>query len=260
MKAIILAAGMGTRMKHHTTNMPKGMVKILDKTLIERQISILRNQKIYDISIVTGYNSEKINFTDVNIYFNKNFYKTNMVESLMCAKKEFDDDIIVIYADLIFTSSLISKLVNTKLDIGVCVDPDWKNYWQHRYGRTDFDIESLFIKNNKIVELGKPISSSEKLDYRYIGINKFSIETLRLVLDFYENKKKNKETWKCSGKDFFNGYMTDLLNELSEIGIALSPIMCPKEWLEIDTDIDYEKIITDINNGDIKKYFSETIV
>ena len=92
MKAIILAAGMGTRMKHHTVNMPKGMVKILDKTLIERQISILRNQKIYDISIVTGYNSEKINFTDVNIYFNKNFYKTNMVESLMCAKKEFDDD------------------------------------------------------------------------------------------------------------------------------------------------------------------------
>ena len=59
MKAIILAAGMGTRMKHHTTNMPKGMVKILDKTIIERQISVLRDNKIYDISIVTGYNSEK---------------------------------------------------------------------------------------------------------------------------------------------------------------------------------------------------------
>ena len=65
-----------------------------------------------------------------------------------------------------------------------------KNYWMHRYGSTDFDIESLFIKNNKIVELGKPISSSEKLDYRYIGINKFSIETLTLAMDFYEKKKK----------------------------------------------------------------------
>ena len=76
--------------------------------------------------MLQGIIQKKINYTDVNIYFNKNYYKTNMVESLMCAKKEFDDDIIVIYADLIFTSSLISKLVNTKLDVGVCVDPDWK--------------------------------------------------------------------------------------------------------------------------------------
>ena len=141
MKAIILAAGMGTRMKHHTTNMPKGMVKILDKTIIERQISVLRDNKIYDISIVTGYNSEKINYTDVNIYFNKNYYKTNMVESLMCAKKEFDDDIIVIYADLIFTSSLISKLVNTKLDVGVCVDLIGKTI-----GCIDMEAQILTLK------------------------------------------------------------------------------------------------------------------
>tara|TARA_Y100001958_G_C21142845_1_gene481077 strand:+ start:56 stop:835 length:780 start_codon:yes stop_codon:yes gene_type:complete len=259
MKAIILAAGMGTRMKHHTSNMPKGMVKILDRTLIARQISILRDQKIDKISIVTGYKSEKINYPNINFYHNENYENTNMVESLMCAKNEFDDDIIISYADLIFSKSLVSRLIKSEIEIGVCVDPEWQNYWKYRYGNIDTDIESLSVNNNKITELGKPINSSLGLKYRYIGVNKFSINSLNTLLDFYENKKIKLQNWSNSGNDFFNGYMTDLLNELIGFGSVLTPVMCPKEWLEIDTDLDYQKIKNDIKTGTIKKYFSDTL-
>jgi len=62
MNAIILAAGMGVRLLPDTKNVPKGMVKLFDKSLIEMQIDIFKKCGFDDISIVTGYLAEKINF------------------------------------------------------------------------------------------------------------------------------------------------------------------------------------------------------
>ena len=58
MKAIILAAGRGSRMGSKTQNSPKCFIKIFNKKLIEHQIDNLKNNGIIDIAIVTGYKSE----------------------------------------------------------------------------------------------------------------------------------------------------------------------------------------------------------
>ena len=107
MKAIILAAGVGSRMKKYTESLPKGMIKINRKTLIERQIQILDSVGINKIVIVKGYKSEMINYDRAEYYINDNYQNTNMVESLMCASCEYDDDLIITYADLIYTKDLI---------------------------------------------------------------------------------------------------------------------------------------------------------
>ena len=95
MKAIILAAGQGTRLKKYTENLPKGMLMFEGKTVIERQIEMYRKCGIEDIIIATGFAAEKINYSGVKYYKNEDFANTNMVESLLAAKCEFDDDIIV---------------------------------------------------------------------------------------------------------------------------------------------------------------------
>ena len=92
MKAIILAAGQGTRLKKYTENLPKGMLSFVGKTIIERQIEMFRKCGITDIIVVRGYASEKIQYSDVRYYDNEDYANTNMVESLMAAKEEFDDD------------------------------------------------------------------------------------------------------------------------------------------------------------------------
>ena len=66
MKAIILAAGQGTRLNHYTDNLPKGMLSFAGETLIERQIRLFNSIGIKDIIIVTGYMSEKINYDNVD--------------------------------------------------------------------------------------------------------------------------------------------------------------------------------------------------
>ena len=77
MRAIILAAGKGTRFGTLTENIPKAMLKLFGKTLIERQIEIYRNCGIDDITIVTGYKSEIIDFPGINYVKNQKPKRSN---------------------------------------------------------------------------------------------------------------------------------------------------------------------------------------
>ena len=77
MNVIILAAGMGTRLLPETQNIPKGMVKLFDKSLIEMQIDIFKKCGIDDISIVRGYLAEIINYPSVTYFKNENISTTS---------------------------------------------------------------------------------------------------------------------------------------------------------------------------------------
>ena len=91
MKAIILAAGEGKRLRPLTENIPKCMVKLFGKSILERQVNLFKNCGVNEICVVRGYNKEKINLSDLKYYFNKKFDITNMVETLFCAKDEFNE-------------------------------------------------------------------------------------------------------------------------------------------------------------------------
>ena len=255
MKAIILAAGMGTRLGKYTENLPKGMLNFNGRSLIEWQIFQLKKCGIDQIIVVTGYKKEKINYTGVQYYHNYEYASTNMVESLLCARKELDSDVLVTYSDLIFTDRFVKLALESRADIGVAVDKSWKDYWNLRYGTTEHDLESLTIKNGRIAELGKPVSSSSGIDFRYIGIIKFSVKGIQKALDIYDAKKSKNEKWIQSGKEFKQGYMTDLLNEVILSGNVVTPIISDGGWIEFDTVADYEIILKKLKEGAIKDDF-----
>ena len=114
MKIIILAAGKGQRLSPLTDEKPKCMVKLFGKSLLEWQIDVFRELNINDISVVTGYKKELISINNVKFYHNSDFENTNMVETLFCAEKEFNDTIIVSYGDIIFETSVLQKLIESK--------------------------------------------------------------------------------------------------------------------------------------------------
>ena len=88
MKAVILAAGQGTRLKKYTENLPKGMLKFAGKTIIERQIETYQKCGITAIIVVRGFAADKITYQGVRYYENADYENTNMVESLMAARQE----------------------------------------------------------------------------------------------------------------------------------------------------------------------------
>lgn len=243
MKAIILAAGQGTRLKKYTENLPKGMLFFDGKTIIERQIEMYRAYGLDKIIVVRGFAADKINYAGVTYYTNDDFANTNMVESLMTAKEEFDDDVIVSYSDILFDGNMLETMISSKVNFGVAVDDNWQMYWKKRYGKVDFDTESLAIdENDNIIELGLESPELTSIDARYIGLLRFSKSGLSKIEEILEEAYKSylDKPWQQSGKTVKKAYMTDLLNALIEAGEQVKAVHFKNGWIEFDTNEDYE--------------------
>lgn len=254
MKAIILAAGQGTRLKKYTDNLPKGMLSFMGKTIIERQIEMYQKCGIENIVVVRGFAADRIQYEGIKYYTNNEFASTNMVESLMTAKSEFDDDIIVSYSDILFEEKMLRQMMALKEDFAVAVDDSWKVYWQKRYGKIDFDIESLTIdEDSNIIELGLENPKLEDIDARYVGLLKFSELGLRAIVSIMEDAYLNYEnkSWKQSGKPVRKAYMTDLLQAVIESGYMVKAVHFNNGWIEFDTNDDYENACKWVEDGDI---------
>lgn len=256
MKAMILAAGQGTRLKKYTENLPKGMLSFMGQTIIERQIEMYRKCGIDNIIVVRGFAADKIEYEGVTYYTNEDYANTNMVESLMAAKPEFDDDVIVSYSDILFEEDMLKTMMKSEADFAVAVDDNWKIYWEKRYGKVDFDTESLALdENDNIVELGLESPKLEDIDARYVGLLKFSkagLEHIQAIMNAayadYEDKP-----WQQSGKTVRKAYMTDLLQAVIESGRPVKAERFNHGWIEFDTNEDYENACRWVEDGSINE-------
>lgn len=258
MKAIILAAGKGTRLNKYTEHSPKGMLELFGKPILQYQIELLRKNNITDISIVKGYQPEKITFPGVKYYINDLFYKTNMVESLFCAKEELNDDMLIIYGDILFDDSVLLKIFCDHRDITVVVDMDWKNYWKARYNKVDFDIESLIIdKNDTIIELGYENPDLSLIDARYVGMIKLTKNGTIIFKSEYEKNHTifHGKIWK-NQRNFENAFMTDFLQHIIDQNYPVGAIKINNGWLEFDTNEDYENVLEWAKNGVLRNFIN----
>lgn len=257
MKAVILAAGQGTRLKKYTENLPKGMLSFMGETIIERQIKMYQKCNIDKIIVVRGFAADKIKYDGVTYYENADYANTNMVESLMAAKSEFDDDIIVSYSDILFEEQMLKGMMDSADDFVVAVDDNWKKYWEKRYGKVDFDTESLSIdENNNIVELGLENPKLDDIDARYIGLLKFSKAGLSYIEEILKDAYADfqDKPWQQSGKTVRKAYMTDLLNAVIESGKPVKAQHFNNGWIEFDTNEDYESACNWVKDGSIKDF------
>lgn len=258
MKAIILAAGQGTRLKKYTQDLPKGMLMFAGKTLIARQIELYRKAGIKKIIVVRGFAAEKIAYDGISYFTNEAYAETNMVESFLAARKEFDDDVIVSYSDIVFEKRLLEGMMAESSDFAVAVDEAWQEYWRKRYGTVDFDTESLSIGvDGAIMELGKENPPLQEIDARYIGLLKFSRKGLSYIMELMDEAKVSigDKPWQQSGKPIRQAYMTDLLNAIIQAQKKVKAVRFQHGWLEFDTNEDYENAIRWLNKNSLDRLF-----
>ena len=240
---------MGSRLGTLTKNIPKGMLKLFGKTLIERQIEIYHNCGITDITIVTGYKSEIINFPNVNYIKNSNFDTTNMNESLFCASDKLSDSVIISYTDIIFEQKIIEQMLEFSGNIGIAVNLNWTKNYVGRKLHPLSEAENVLIKNHNILLIKKNISKSnpdEKIG-EFLGIIKLSKEGGNLLLKKYSELKQNHSGSFHTAKSLDHAYITDMLQEMIDSGHNVSPILTNGNWHEIDTPEDLD----DVNNSTI---------
>ena len=245
MKAIILAAGEGKRLRPLTNNTPKCLVNLFGKSLLQWQIETFRSCQIDDISVVTGYRSKLVDLPGLKFFQNKKFETTNMVESLFCASQELSEQTIVSYGDIIFEKKVLDKLIQSKADFSVIVDKNWKRYWEIRFDNPLNDVESLKIDtDDNITSIGQKTQKINEIEGQYIGLMKFQNAGLEKIKKFYE-KTKSQSTNNSNPLNplvsFQQSFMTDFLQGLINDGCKLKAVEIENGWLELDTINDYNK-------------------
>ena len=248
-KALIIAAGLGSRLKKHTKNLPKCMLDFGGKTLLQRQLDSYKKCGIKDISIIRGYKKEKINYKGIKYFENTDYENNNVLNSVFYAEKVINGNIIISYSDILFDPSVVQRALDSVHDISVVVDIDWRGYY---VGRKDHPISEaenvIFNSNNEVEKIGKINTGKEEVHGEFIGMIKLSNRGADLFKQHFNRLKKiywNKPFQRA--KIFQKAYLTDLIQELVDIGIKVHCVIIESGWKEIDTVEDYKKALVGFN-------------
>ncbi len=246
MKVVILAAGWGSRLKPLTDDRPKCMVEVNGKSIIERQLDVMRacgvNEK--EITIIAGYRNDvlksRFQGTEINFIVNSEFETTNMVCSLMCAKHQMEQeqDVIVSYGDIIYGEPVFRRILESSDDMSVIVDDGWYEYWAKRCENPLDDAETLmFDADSYLTEIGQKTTDLKKIQSQYIGLMRFRGKGLKALLDLSAEAKRRSEQgeklWRTD-RTYPKMYMTDLLQGLIDEGHKLRAVHIQRGWYEID--------------------------
>ena len=239
MRAVILAAGRGSRMNTLTEDQPKCLVELDHKPLIRRQIAALRGGGVSTIGIVRGYLGNTIDVEDVTYFENPRWRETNMVMSLVAAATWLKLDTVVIsYADIFYGRDVVRDLAASSGDLVVAYDPGWRSLWARRFADPLSDAETFRTDaRGNLIEIGRRTTRIDDIEGQYMGLLKFTPQAWRAV-------EAVLAALDAKTRDAMD--MTTLLRALLDSGFPIKTVAIAGPWGEIDSSADlelYEKMI-----------------
>lgn len=239
MIAVILAAGRGVRLRPLTYKVPKGLIEVDGKILLERSLGNLSKYGIKKAIIVTGYLGNMIkdklgtdyNGVEINYVENKEYANTGSMYSFSKAKDFINDDVILLESDLLYNSEAIRIIMESKLNDFILVAP------------CSGSGDEVFIctdNNKRVVYLGKKIQNKEEVIGELVGISKFSKEFLKKLFErAEEDYKKGKNNYHYEEVVF----ATSKENKDCPVYAVLIEDLA---WVEIDTIKDLKRAIKNV--------------
>lgn len=229
MKVVIIAAGCGSRLEKIHKGMPKTLIEINSKRLIDDIISKIRACGINEIIIITGYrrkmlvsalNDYKKDELQINFVYNPNWKKANGV-SVLCAKEYISEDeqFILLMSDHIFEKEILNQTVKTKigkdealltLDFKIDKIPDLDDGMKIQCTEINDPIYSIH-------KFGKQLNKYDAID---CGIFKFNYNFFSILEESIKNNK-------CS--------LSDACNILAQKNKMKGLDIKDNLWLDVDT-------------------------
>ena len=232
MKAIILAAGRGSRMKSLTDERPKCLTLIGGKTLLDWQLEAIRDAGMNEIGIITGYKFELLKNFNLTEFYNPRWAETNMVSSLFCAQGWLKSGpCIVSYSDIFFDSSAIKLLIDSPANLTITYDKNWKDLWTKRFGNPLLDAETFQLDHEGfLLKIGCKPNTIEEIQGQYMGLLTFSPEGWGEISRIYKLLTLEERNLI---------HMTGILQKTIDAGsIPIKGISFEGNWGEIDSPED----------------------
>lgn len=227
-RAIILAAGRGTRMASYSNTCPKALLEFRGEALISRQLRSFEAAGITDIVLVGGYLFNNLsNYIEergfkCQIIYNPFYAVTNSIASLWFARNYLDEDVFITNADTYYETEILNSLMKNNNDYVFGVDES---------KRIDADYR-VTIFDDEIMDMGKDIPQDD-VNAEYIGIALIRKNGIMLFRDLLE---KTIETGN------YNLWWEDLFIELMSKSKKISfSDVTGRLWFEVDEPKDYRK-------------------
>ncbi|WP_028593782.1 NTP transferase domain-containing protein [Paenibacillus assamensis] len=232
MKAILLAAGRGTRISRMIEEIPKSVLPVSGMPLIRRSVMMLLERNIQPI-VCVGYRETKIyealEGLDVTYYFNPFYNVTNSIASFWFAREELTDDTIIMNGDVYIEDDILDLIIETKKDCALMVDT----------GRTVEGDYFLMLENGYIKKYGKDLPLKERT-CEYVGIGKIRkafLAEFTEKLEYLIGTQQHQLWW----ENILYSLVEEEKKNIETIDIS------GMFWSEIDYFDDYERIIAHIN-------------
>ena len=220
MRAIILAAGKGSRLEPVSGESVKCLVQLGGVTLIERQFGYLRSCGISEIAVVVGFQADRIRRTcgpEVEYIENPIFAETNSMYSLWLARHFFGNGFVVLNSDVFFHPQLLTDLLTAKHEDAILVS--WRN--ETKYGDEEMKVK---VRGGQLMDISKDMDPSEA-DGENVGIVKFGATGAGVLAKELENLIANGAMRSWAPRAFLEFTKTRPLHAVGTRGFP---------WIEID--------------------------
>jgi len=228
-KAVILTAGIGSRISNITKTIPKSMIKINNKYIFEYILENLHKAKINEVIFVVGYKSNilipklKNKCSELGIKLkivvSKKYKTTNTMYSLWLARKHLYSDFIFLHGDLIFSFKMLNDFLKFSHKNSILVDPRKPKDWD--------DAMKIISNDNLLKYMSKTITLDE-MDGVAIGMYKFNKQGGRILFDTIGRLLKNRNT---------SAWVSEALNIMSKY-IKINIKTFRALWADVDNLVD----------------------
>ena len=230
MKAVILAAGQGVRLRPLTFSLPKCLVEVGGKSFLQNQLEILEKAGLEECVLVLGYYAELVvkrfgtQFGSMRITYvqNPRYYETNNLYSLWMARNEIEDDILLIESDLIFRYELIEGVLNNSYP-NIAVTDKFQN---------GMDGTVVFEKDGIINSMVLKANQSKAFDYsnarKTVNIYRFD----RIVVSNMLIPQLTKFVQLGRVNEFYESVLADMIT--GKKLVICSHEVGDQPWFEID--------------------------
>jgi phosphoenolpyruvate phosphomutase len=249
--AIIPAAGEpNAELRREFGEIPVSALKLINKSLIQRQTETLNSAGIFDVYIIAGYGAEKIQYANITKINNTDYDTTYILASLFNAEKNMNHGFILAYSDILFNEKLITGLLQSAQDIVLAID---SSYRYHKQTITKPGIELVITRehpdthyrmlhppvDNEIKMIGQAINK-DLATHEFAGIAYFSERGAKILKDVYhDSQDKYKNCRFHESESFQMASFTDIVQEIIDRGFPVSALGVNAGWHEIQNKNDY---------------------
>ena len=242
MRAIIIGAGRGRRLMPTTADTPKCFAEVNGRRLLDWAIEAFAEAGVTDIRFVGGYQIEKVrrDYPQFTFHHNAGWEQNNILLSLMHAEDSMSDGFVCCYSDILFTSEVLQGVLRHPADIALSVDTRWLERYEHRTQHPPDDAEKVTVNNGVVTRVHRGIAPHEAHG-EYTGIAKFTAAGAGKLREHFHRARQ-----RFAGKPFREAavyekaYLIHLYQEMIEAGEKLAHADTPGNYMEVDTQEDFE--------------------